>query len=179
MAESRALEGELIGREVVDPHGYKVGKIEALFLHGEDDVPKWALVKIGMLHMDSALIPLYDAQEDGDDVRIVYEREHVKAAPEIEPEGDRLSDEEANTLHSHYGLERVQGLAAPGAEDEIELPREMRDAKPPGLDEDPDSPLAKRRRQRAEEIQDMAEEFEQTKGGEQRPDREHTEEEPQ
>jgi hypothetical protein len=165
MAEDSSIEGKLVGKGVVDPHGYKVGTIEALFVHGERDVPNWARVKMGILGRDSALIPLQDAQEDGDDVRLVYEKEHVKAAPDVEPEGDELSDEEADKLHGHYGLERVLGLTAEGSKDEMELPRETRDAKPPGMEEGPDSPLSKRRRQRQKEIKEVAQDFEQTKEG--------------
>jgi hypothetical protein len=107
---------ELVGRVVVDPHGYKVGTIDALYSHGEGDV--WARVKLGLLGTNSSLVPLRDAQQDDDDVRIVYEREHVKAAPEVEPEGGELSDDDADALHSYYGLERVKGLTAELSEDD-------------------------------------------------------------
>jgi hypothetical protein len=166
MAEDSSIEGKLVGRGVVDPHGYKIGTIDALYVHGDSEVPNWARVKVGILRADFALIPLQDAQEDGDDVRLVYEKEHVKAAPEVEPDGEELSDEDADKLHSHYGLERVLGLTAEGSEDEMELPRETRDAKPPGMEEGPDSPLSQRRRQRQEEIEEVARDFEQTKQGE-------------
>jgi hypothetical protein len=151
---------ELVGRVVVDPHGYKVGTIDALYAHGEDT---WARVKMGVLGTDSALVPLRDAQQDDDDVRIVYEREHVKATPEVEPEGEELSDDDADALHGHFGLERVKGLTAELSDEDIALPRETRDAKPPGMDEDPDAPLPKRRRKRQEELKQAAEEFEQVK----------------
>jgi hypothetical protein len=151
---------DLVDRDVVDPHGDKVGTIDALFAHGEDS---WARVKLGVLGTDSSLIPLRDAQQDGEDVRIVYEREHVKAAPEVEPDGDELSDDDADALHSHYGLERVKGLTSESEEDDIELSRETRDAKPPGMDESPDAPLAKRRRKRHEELKQAAQEFEEVK----------------
>ncbi len=157
------IEGTLEGREVVDPHGYKIGKIDALFVHGDSEVPNWARVKMGVLGTGSALVPLQDAQQEGDDVRLVYEKEHVKAAPEIEPDGDTLSDEQADALHGHYGLERVLGLTAEGSEDEIELPRETRDAKPPGMEEGPESPLSKRRRERQEEIKQVSREFDETR----------------
>lgn len=164
MAEESGIEGKLVGRGVVDPHGYKIGTIDALYVHGDSAVPNWARVKIGLLGTDSALVPLHDAQEDGSDVRLVYEKEHVKAAPEIEPDGDELSDEDADRLHGHYGLERVVGLTVSEEEQEIELSREARDAKPPGLEEGPDSPLSKRRRERQHEIEEVARDFEQTKG---------------
>lgn len=165
------IEGKLVGREVVDPHGYKIGKIDALFVHGDSDVPNWARVKMGILGTDSALVPLQDAQEDGENVRLVYEKEYVKSAPEVEPDGDQLSDEQADALHGHYGLERVVGLTAEGADDEMELPRETRDAKPPGMEEGPESPLSKRRRQRQHEIEEVAQEFEESKQDEPQSDR--------
>src|SRR5579859_3841143 len=139
---------ELVGRTVVDPHGDKVGTIDELYVHGDGERANWARVKLGVLGVSSSLVPLHDAQEDGGDVRIVYEREFVKAAPEIEPEGSELSDEQADKLHSHYGLERVTGLTAEVGEDEIKLPRETREADPPGLDSSPENPLNKRRRER-------------------------------
>lgn len=166
MAEESRIEGKLVGRGVVDPHGYKIGKIDALFVHGDRELPNWARVKMGILGTDSALIPLQDAQDDGDDVRLVYEKEHVKTAPEVEPDGDKLSDEDADKLHGHYGLERVLGLTAEGSEDEMELPRETRDAKPPGMEEGPDSPLSQRRRERQQDIEEVARDFEQTRGDE-------------
>src|SRR5262249_8007370 len=96
--------------------------------------------------------PLHDAQADSDRLQIVYEKDHVKDAPQVDTDDDRLSDEHADVLHRYYGLERVAGLTAPGAEDDIELSREARDAEPPGMHEGPDSPLTKRRRQRAKEL---------------------------
>ncbi len=129
---------DLLGQQVVDPHGYTIGKIEALFIHGQDERASWARVKTGLIRSDSVFVPLHDAQEDGGQIRVVYEKEHVNAAPEIEPDGNELSDDDADVLHSHYGLERVKGLSKETAEEgDIELPRETRDANPPTLDEPP------------------------------------------
>jgi hypothetical protein len=143
---------ELVGLEVVSVRGEKIGKIDTLLVHGDGDEPNWARVKIGALGLHSSLIPLHDAQDDEDGIRVVYEKGHVKDAPSVEPQDDRLSDDDADLLHRYYGLERVTGLTAPGAEDDIELSRETRDATPPGLREGPDSPLTKRRRKRAREL---------------------------
>jgi hypothetical protein len=144
---------ELIGSEVLSVRGEKIGKIDHLYIHGDSDEPNWASVKHGILGLHASLIPLQDAQEEEDDgLRIVYEKDHVKDAPSVEPDGDRLSDEDADLLCRYYGLERVAGITAPDAEDDIELPRETRDAEPPGLEEGPDSPLTKRRHERAKEL---------------------------
>ena len=126
---------DLIGQQVVDPHGVTIGKIEALFIHSHDERATWARVKMD-LGMNSAFLPLHDAQDEGGRIRVVYEKERVKVAPEIEPDGDELNEEEADQLRGHYGLERVTGLAIEGADD-IELSREARDADPPTMKDRP------------------------------------------
>jgi hypothetical protein len=128
---------DLLGRQLVDSHGYTIGKIEALFIHGQDERASWALVKTGLVRKESVFVPLHDAQEEGGQIRVVYEKEHVNEAPEIEPNGNELSDEEADVLRGHYGLERVKGLAAEASDEDIELPRETRDATPPTMNERP------------------------------------------
>jgi PRC-barrel domain len=129
---------DLLGTQVIDPHGYTIGKIDALFIHGEDERARWARVKTGIVLKDAAFVPLHDAQVDGGQIRVVYEKEHVNEAPEIEPDGNELSDDDADVLHSHYGLERVKGLTKETAEEgDIELPRETRDANPPTMKERP------------------------------------------
>lgn len=143
---------ELIGLEVVSVRGEKIGKIDQLYVHGDGEEPNWARIEFGVLGMRSTLIPLQDALEDGDDLRIVYEKDYVKDAPSIDPDGDRICDDDADLLHRYYGLDRVTGMTAPDAHDDIDLPRETRDAEPPGLQEGPDNPLTKRRRKRAKEL---------------------------
>jgi hypothetical protein len=140
---------EVVGQAVVDIRGEKIGRIERLRCHGDE---QWAVVKLGLFGLRSTLVPLNDAVEEDGKLRVVYEREHVKDAPDVDTDGDELGDEDADLLHGYYGLERVTGLTAPGAEDEMELPRETRDAEPPGMKEGPQSPLTKRRRKRAEEL---------------------------
>jgi hypothetical protein len=138
--------------KVVDIRGERIGKIDGLFIHGDGDEPNWALVRRGWLGFRSSFVPLQDAVDDDGQVRIPYERGHVKLAPKVEPEGSRLSDDEAELLHRHFGLERVVGMTSKEADDDIELSRETRDAEPPGMKEGPDSPLTKRRRRRAREL---------------------------
>jgi hypothetical protein len=129
-------EEELVGQQVVDPHGDTIGKIEALFIHSHDERASWARVKMDLIGINSSFIPLHHAQDDDGRILVVYEKQRVKEAPEIEPDGNELSDEEADALRGHYGLERLTGLAVEG-EDDIELPRETRDATPPTMKERP------------------------------------------
>jgi hypothetical protein len=143
---------DVVGQEVLDVRGEKIGKIERMCAYADDE-PKWAVVKIGMLGIHSSLVPLHDAEEDDGGLRVVYEKQHVKNAPSVDSDGDQLSEDDVDLLHRYYGLERISGLTAPdGEEDDIELTRETREAEPPGMKEGPDSPLTKRRLKRAEEL---------------------------
>ncbi len=127
---------DLLGQQVVDPHGATIGKIEALFIHSHDERASWARVKMDFIGTSSVFVPLHDAQEDDGQILVVYEKQRVKEAPEIEPDGNELSDDEADALRGHYGLERITGLTVED-DDEIELPRETRDATPPTMKERP------------------------------------------
>jgi hypothetical protein len=142
--------GELDGRELTNVRGERLGRIEALLTHAQASEATWARVKLGRLGLHKALVPLEGAQEVDGKLCLPYETEHVHSAPAVSPEGEELSDEQADLLCRHYGLERV---ATPSAieEDDIELSREARDAKPPALEEGGED-LDQRRRERAEQL---------------------------
>lgn len=135
MAEIETQAEDLVGRKVVDPHGDKVGTIEALLIQGAEERANWAVVKLDVLGIRARFVPLHEAQDEDGDIRIVYEREWVKAAPKIEHEGDHLGDEEADQLRRHYGMERVTAPTVGDDGADIELARETRDAKPPAMDQ--------------------------------------------
>ena len=121
---------DLIGARLVDPHGYRIGKIRAIFGRSGGENACWARVKTGLL--SHSFVPLQDVQPAEGELRLVYEKQHVKAAPAVKPEGGRkISDEDADLLNRHYGLERVAAITV--QEDNIDLPRETREAKPPDL----------------------------------------------
>ena len=141
---------ELVGQTVTNVGGERIGKVERLLYQGDREEPDWALIKLGRLGLHKQIIPLEHVRTDEGQLQIIEEREWVRQAPDVKLDGDRLSDEEADQLRLHYGLERETGLTV--EEDDIELPRETRDAKPPAMDEEPDNPITKRRRERAKEL---------------------------
>lgn len=121
---------DVVGKRVIDPHGYRVGKVRAVFEREGGERAYWACVRIGVRR--HSLVPLHDAQDDDGRLRVVYEKEHVKAAPKVVTHGGTIGDEDTDALSRHYGLERV--IAPSGIEDDdIELRRETREAKPPDL----------------------------------------------
>jgi uncharacterized protein (TIGR02271 family) len=91
------------GRTVVDAAGQKAGKLEEIYLDRETNTPEWALVNTGLFGAKSSFVPLKGAAPAGDDLRVAYAKDQLKAAPSIDPDGE-LSHQEEAELYRHYGL---------------------------------------------------------------------------
>jgi uncharacterized protein (TIGR02271 family) len=108
------------GRTLVDSDGDKIGEVEEIYLDTQTEQPEWALVHTGLFGKKSHFVPLRDAGATGEDVRVPFDKDTVKDAPSIDPEGE-LSQEEESRLYSHYGLDYSEehsdsGLPAGGAD---------------------------------------------------------------
>jgi stress response protein YsnF len=90
------------GRTAVDPEGDKIGSIEEVYLDRQSGEPEWIAVKTGLFGRRVSFVPSRDAELDGDDVRVGFEKDTVKDAPNIEADGE-LSPEEERALYEHYG----------------------------------------------------------------------------
>ncbi len=96
------------GQTLVDDNGEKIGTIEEIYLDAETDVPEWALVTTGMFGTKQSFVPIQDATSaDDGDVRVAFDKQTVKSAPTVDPDG-RLSDLEEAELYRHYGREYSQ-----------------------------------------------------------------------
>jgi hypothetical protein len=145
---------ETAGSKLVNRRDERIGKIDRIVREQRDDEVRteWAVVRLGLLGLRRALVPLGDAVEHDGAIRVPYETEQIRAAPAVGLEDDRVPEQQADLLHRHYGLEPLTAPSGIAAEDDIELPRETRDAKPPAMEDGPDSALSKRRRERAREL---------------------------
>jgi uncharacterized protein (TIGR02271 family) len=90
------------GRTVVDEAGDKIGTIEAIYLDQQSGEPEWLTVSTGLFGTKTTFVPIEGAQSTGDGVRVAYAKDHVKDAPNVDPDG-QLSSEEEQQLYSHYG----------------------------------------------------------------------------
>jgi PRC-barrel domain len=93
-----------LGRVMVDRDGNRLGEITDIYLDRETERPEWAVVRTGLFGTRSTFVPLAEAAEAGDQVQVPHERTAVKAAPNIEAEG-QLSEAEEAELYRHYGLD--------------------------------------------------------------------------
>ena len=90
------------GRTVVDRDGDKIGTFDELYLD-EDDRPAWGAVTTGLFGMRQTFVPLSEAQPEGDALRVPFDKDMVKDAPNVDPD-TQLSAEEEAVLYRHYGL---------------------------------------------------------------------------
>jgi stress response protein YsnF len=97
------------GRKVVDRDGQRIGSLAEIYLD-EDERPSWASIDTGLFGLRQTLVPLSEARLEGDQVLVPYERDHVKDAPNVDPDVQLTPDEEER-LYRHY----EPGAAAPAA----------------------------------------------------------------
>jgi len=97
-----------LGEDVIGADGEKAGKLEEVFLAGNE--PVLAEVKRGGLRRKTHLVPLDGAVAGRDYVRFAYSAKEITDAPE--PSGDGPPGEAIlNAVAEHFGL-RVRGEQA-------------------------------------------------------------------
>jgi len=91
------------GRVVLDRSGDKLGSVLDVFYDAENDEPGWVLLGVADVGDSTRLVPVADAVEHGNELRVAYDRAFVEAAPGMDPAG-RLWPQEEAELYAYYGL---------------------------------------------------------------------------
>lgn len=89
---------------VVTTTGDKIGDIGQVFLDDQTEQPGWVTVRTGLFGGAESFVPLRDAEVQGDDVRVPYDKATVKDAPRISDSEGHLSEDEEATLFAHYDV---------------------------------------------------------------------------
>jgi uncharacterized protein (TIGR02271 family) len=92
----------VIGSTAVGPDG-KLGTVGEVYLDDETGRPEWATVRTGLFGTKESFVPLADADVSGNDLRVPYDKDKVKHAPQIESAG-HLSPAEETELYRYYGI---------------------------------------------------------------------------
>src|SRR4029453_10738661 len=90
------------GRVVLDRGGIKLGSVLDVFYDAENDEPGWVLLGTDG-DAGTRLVPVAEAIEHGNELRVPYHRAFVLGAPGLEP-GGRLWPQEEAELYAYYGL---------------------------------------------------------------------------
>jgi uncharacterized protein (TIGR02271 family) len=113
MNPTDSVVAEWRGSNAVDSDGEKIGTIEEIYLDSETGKPEWLAVKTGMFGSKVSFIPVAETSTAGGEVRVPYDKQQVKDAPNAEADGE-LSQEEEASLYRHYGLEYSQARSDSG-----------------------------------------------------------------
>src|SRR5215218_4024418 len=90
-----------------------VGKIEAIYVDRSTRQPEWALVHTGLFGSSRTFVPLADAAQRGDTVRVPHELSVVREAPRLEQDAE-LSEEDEARLYAHYGIQYATDASSSG-----------------------------------------------------------------
>lgn len=102
----------VIGSDVYDESGSKIGSASEVYLDDESGRPEWVTVRTGMFGTKETFVPIRDADLTDDGVRVHVSKDKVKDAPRIDADG-HLSPQEEQQLYRYYG---VGGMQAAGTE---------------------------------------------------------------
>ncbi|MGI5271251.1 DUF2382 domain-containing protein [Nonomuraea sp. CA-218870] len=90
--------------DVIGSDGQRVGKVGQVYLSDRTGKPEWVTVRTGMFGMKQSFVPLVGARRTGDELRVAFDKETIKGAPNIDAD-DRLTLEEEAGLYRYYGMQ--------------------------------------------------------------------------
>ncbi|MGY1781347.1 PRC and DUF2382 domain-containing protein [Geodermatophilus sp. SYSU D01036] len=93
----------VIGQDVYDEAGEKIGSASEVYLDDETGQPEWATVRTGLFGTKESFVPLRDADLTNEGLRVRVSKAQVKDAPKIDTDG-HLSPQEEQELYRYYGL---------------------------------------------------------------------------
>jgi uncharacterized protein (TIGR02271 family) len=96
---------QVVGADAYGSDGAKIGRIGQVFLDDQTGEPVFATVNTGLFGMAETFVPLANASlTDAGRVDIGFDRETVRQAPNVSPDGGHLSPEEEQRLYDYYEL---------------------------------------------------------------------------
>jgi len=93
----------VIGADVYDADGNKIGTASEVYLDDRSGAPEWVTVRTGLFGTKESFVPIRDADLTGDGLRVRVSKDAVKDAPTIETDGP-LSPAEEQELYRYYDL---------------------------------------------------------------------------
>src|SRR3954453_23041615 len=93
----------VIGKDVYDTSGQKIGSASEVYLDDESGQPEWVTVRTGLFGTKESFVPIRDADLTDDGVRVPVTKDQVKDAPKIDSDG-HLSPQEEEELYRYYGM---------------------------------------------------------------------------
>jgi uncharacterized protein (TIGR02271 family) len=92
----------VIGQDVYDESGEKIGSAAEVYLDDETGQPEWVTVRTGLFGTKESFVPIRDADLTDDGLRVPVSKARVKDAPKVDADG-HLSPQEEEELYRYYG----------------------------------------------------------------------------
>jgi uncharacterized protein YrrD len=92
------------GKLLIDRDGEKIGKLQDVYVDVENDEPQFATVKEGFIGRHLTFVPLGGITVGPDDLQVAVTKEQVESAPNIELQGEELSQADESALYHHFEL---------------------------------------------------------------------------
>lgn len=106
MANNRQIR-ELLDATAYDQDGDKLGKINEVYINDNSGQPDFIEVNHGLFGMGSSLVPLRGHSLEGEELRLAFQKDRIKDAPNVDADA-HLSTDEQTELYRHYGLESTE-----------------------------------------------------------------------
>jgi hypothetical protein len=90
-------------REVTDVNGEVIGHAEAVYNDERSGEPAFLLIRGGIFGNKMHFAPVEGARLEGESIRLAYDADMVKEAPNVSAD-EHLSASEERKLFEHYGL---------------------------------------------------------------------------
>ena len=103
MANNISIE-DLQRSTVIDQDGDKVGKVGQVYLDDATGQPNWVTVNTGLFGGNETFVPLDEATQDGDDLRVPYTKAFIKDAPNLDADS-HVDESQEDELYRYYGLQ--------------------------------------------------------------------------
>ena len=107
---------QLMGADVYEVDGDKVGSAGQVYLDDQTGDPEWVSVRTGMFGIKESFVPLDKATFADGRLQVPFAKDQVKGAPRIDPDGD-LSPAEEDELYDYYGMSSAQGRLVGDSDD--------------------------------------------------------------
>jgi hypothetical protein len=91
-----------LGKVIVDRDGERIGKLQDVYVDVETDEPLFGTVKEGIFPRHLTFVPLAGARVTPEFLRVETTKEQVRSAPDIELQGEELSQADESTLYHHF-----------------------------------------------------------------------------
>ncbi len=97
------------GRDLVGADGSKIGTIDQLYADKDSGAPTFMTVNTGMFGSRTSFVPVDRAESTGNAIRVPFDKDMIKNAPNIDPDAD-ITPQEEDQLYQYYSMSGTSGF---------------------------------------------------------------------